>query len=357
MPFTDTAPVERSNIPRLTLAPLFEMVAQFPDASELVINAPGHVLIERSDGQWHRVDSSLINYRSVKAMALALASESKQSFSDSQPVLFATLSTGERLTFVGPPVTPPGIISLTMRLVRNSVRSMSAYDGSDFFERSRRLQAVNVSRYDKSELDQMFIELLLANKLREFLMLAVQKKLTLGIVGDTGSGKTFLMECLIQSIPVQERLLTVESARELQLTLHPNKVQLMYSHFGTGVSGLNADDLMALTKRQKPNRVLLGECIGPEAYVFLNMVISGHPGSITSWHTMSLAAARTRFVLMAREHPNSKLQPTAELEALFDLAMNVMVYVQVEHVDKGDGTFEKRRFISEVWFNPPNALP
>jgi type IV secretion system protein VirB11 len=180
----------------------------------------------------------------------------------------------------------------------------------------------------------------------------VKEKLTMGILGDTGSGKTFLMECLIQSIPKQERLITVESARELQLPDHRNKVQLLYSHFGTGAAALDASTLMAVTKRMKPKRVLLGECIGPEAFVFLNMVVSGHAGSITSWHAKSIHVARERFVLMCREHPDAKLHTPRDLGDLFDLSMDAMVHIAVEEPAPGQDPTKKRRYVSDVWFNP-----
>lgn len=346
-------PAQRSLLLEV-LSPVLDVAGKFRDALELVVNAPGHALVERSTGEWVRVDAPNLTLKQLQAMALAVAKQTSQSFNESKPVLFGTLPTGERLTFVGPPLTAPGIISLTMRLVQNTTRSIAAYEGSEFFERYTWLEEGRVvaRREGLSERDAHLVGLLQARDLKGFLFEAVRHRLTMGIVGDTGSGKTFLMEVLIAGIPVEERLLTVESARELQLPHHSNKVQLAYSHFGTGTAQMDAGDLMAVTKRMKPTRVLLGECIGPEAWTFLNMVISGHLGSITSWHTQSLAVARDRFILMCREHEEAKQHEPKDLERLFNLAMDVMLYIDTERATKEDGSREKRRWVRELSFMP-----
>ena len=343
---------------RSVLSPLFVIAESYPDAEELVVNRPGEAIVERAGGSWETVMAAGLTFNALQAMALALAKSTSQTFSERVPVLFGTLPTGERLTFVGPPAVAPGTISLTMRLVKNTARDMSAYIGTDFFDRYLWLQEEPSSSSATAALDmvngeqQTLVRLLLQRRLRDFLIEAVRKRLTLGILGDTGSGKTFLMECLIQEIPAQERLITIESARELQLPRHRNKVQMLYSHFGTGATSLDASSLMAVTKRMKPKRVLLGECIGPEAFVFLNMVLAGHAGSITSWHAKSIHVARDRFVLMCREHPDAKLHTPPDLADLFDLSMDAMLYIAVEEPPDADDLKQKHRYISDVWFNP-----
>jgi len=335
------------------MAPLFTVASGFPDAEELVVNRPGEVMVH-TRGRWETISAPGITFQSLRGIAHAVAQSTSQAITDKTPVLFGTLPSGERLTFVSPPIVEQGTYSLTMRLVRNVDRQLTAYDGSDFFERSRWIERdqVMASRAQLPEAHVALVGLLAAGKLRDFLVEAVKAKLTMGIMGDTGSGKTFLMECLIQCIPDSERVITIESARELQLPRHANKVQMLYSHFGTGASSLDAAGLMAVTKRMKPNRVILGECIGPEAFVFQNMVVSGHPGSITSWHAKSIQVARERFVLMCREHPDAKAHTPADLRQLFDLTMDIMVFIRAEH-DAEDG--RTCRFVSDVSYDPFRA--
>lgn len=344
---------------RSVLAPLFNVLKDYPDAEELVVNRPGELSIERGDGVWDTVLVTSLTFATLNSMALAVAKHTAQSFNETKPVLFGTLPTGERLTFVGPPAVSPGTISLTMRLVKNAHKRMSSYDGSDFFDRYVWTQKdpVMARLGTLSSTQQQLVELLAGGRLRDFLIEGVKKKLTIGILGETGSGKTFLMECLIQSIPSHERLITVESARELQLPDHRNKVQLLYSHFGTGAAALDAASLMTVTKRMKPSRVLLGECIGPEAFVFVNLVISGHSGPITTFHAKSIEAAKGRFVLMCREHPDAKLHTPQDLGELFDMSMDVLVQIVVDEPtsEEQQAKEKKHRYVSEVWFNPTAA--
>jgi len=344
---------EGGSIVRVVLASLFEVANEYPDAEELAVNQAGEVTIERADGVWVRVKVPGLTYKVLHSMALAVAKSTAQSFNESFPILFGTLPSGERLTFVGPPSTAPGVISLTMRLVRKSVvRTLDAYDGSDFFDRFRWVEDAQLGQRRVAEPARPLVQLLRERKLREFLVSAVRERLTIGVIGDTGSGKTFLMECLIQVIDEDERLITVESARELQLPKHHNKVQLVYSHFGTGAANTDASMLMAVTKRMKPRRVLLGECIGPEAFVFLNMIVSGHPGSITSWHAKGLAVARERFVLMCGQHAEAKLWSPDALRTLFTQAVDVMVYIKVDEPKPGDEGGRKHRYVADVSYAP-----
>jgi|JI6StandDraft_1071083.scaffolds.fasta_scaffold11063_5 type IV secretion system protein VirB11 len=340
-----------------TLGPVADVIRAYPNALELAVNRPGEVQVELDNGTWLGVEAPNVTADTLHSMALAVAKHTAQSFNERNAVLFGTLPGGERLTFVGPPITAPGIVSLTMRLVRNTIRTMSAYDGSDFFDSADWLNRHDVlPRLDELDApDAVLVNLLQHKHLRDFLLMAVRLKRTIGVVGDTGSGKTFLMESLIQTIPTDERLLTIESARELQLPNHPNKVQLAYSHFGTGASALDAAGLSAVTKRMKPSRVLLGECIGKESFTFLDLILSGHPGSLTSWHAISAKLAAQRFVLMCRQHPDAQPYSPPELLNLFALAVDVIVHIAVERT--ADANAPKRRWISDITYNPLRAKP
>jgi hypothetical protein len=117
-----------------TLGPVADVIRAYPNALELAVNRPGEVQVELDNGTWLGVEAPNVTADTLHSMALAVAKHTAQSFNERNAVLFGTLPGGERLTFVGPPITAPGIVSLTMRLVRNTIRTMSAYDGSDFFD-------------------------------------------------------------------------------------------------------------------------------------------------------------------------------------------------------------------------------
>ena len=121
-------------------------------------------------------------------------------------------------------------------------------------------------------------------RIKEFLDLAVRKHRNILIVGKTGSGKTTVTKSLIRSIPAEERLITIEDVHELFLNQHENKVHLFYAREDEGGSKVTPKQALASCLRMKPDRILLAELRGDEAWEFIKSVNTGHPGSISTMH-------------------------------------------------------------------------
>ncbi len=172
------------------------------------------------------------------------------------------------------------------------------------------------------------------------------------MVGDTGSGKTTLMKTLCQDIPLSERLITIEDVRELLLPNHGNCVNLLYSKGGQGVAAVTPADLIAASMRMRPDRVLLAELRGSEAFDFLKLLTTGHSGSITSYHAESCALALERYVLMAKEHKDAAIFDAEGLKRLVRLTIDIIVHMRAEIVTDAKGATLKRRFVSEIHFDP-----
>jgi type IV secretion system protein VirB11 len=172
------------------------------------------------------------------------------------------------------------------------------------------------------------------------------------VVGDTGSGKTTLMKTLCQHIPQSERIITIEDVRELTLPLHDNLVHLLYSKGGQGIASLTPADLIAACMRMRPDRVLLAELRGSEAFDFLKLLTTGHSGSITSYHAESCALALERYVLMAKEHSDAAIFDADGLKRLVRLTLDIIIHVKAESCAQADGGLAKRRYVSEVHFDP-----
>lgn len=138
----------------------------------------------------------------------------------------------------------------------------------------------------------------------EFLRRAVQLKKTIVIARETSSGKTTFMKSLIQEIPSNECLITIEDVPELSLpTNYPNHVRLFYpSEAKEADVPINATILLKSCLRMKPDRILLAELRGNEAFDF----ISGHRGSITSCHAGSCKLAFERLALMMLQNPQGR---------------------------------------------------
>ena len=201
--------------------------------------------------------------------------------------------------------------------------------------------------------DKGLVEALSKRDLKAFFQKAVLHKKNIAVVGETGSGKTTLMKSICQSSPSHERLITIEDVRELVLPSHPNCVHLLYTKGGQGVARITPADLIATTMRMKPDRVLLAELRGSEAFDYLKLLTTGHSGSITSYHAESCALAPDRYVMMCKEHPDAGIFDAASLKRLVTMTIDIVVHVSVELVfDDEGGAVRKDRYISEIGFDP-----
>jgi type IV secretion system protein VirB11 len=130
------------------------------------------------------------------------------------------------------------------------------------------------------------LRLLSSSDYEAFMRLAVRSRKNILVSGPTGSGKTTWTKALIREIPSDERLVTIEDAKELVLDRHPNHVRLFYSKDDQGVARVTPKQLLESCLRMKPDRILLAELRAEEAFDYLRNVNSGHPGSITSVHAV-----------------------------------------------------------------------
>jgi type IV secretion system protein VirB11 len=131
-----------------------------------------------------------------------------------------------------------------------------------------------------------------------FLRNAVVRRKTIVISGGTGTGKTTLLNALVKEIHRSERLLVIEDAPEVRMD-HPNAVGLISVRGDLGEAQVDTDALLAAALRLRPDRILLGELRGREAFAFMRAVNSGHPGSITTIHADSPSGALDQISLLA----------------------------------------------------------
>ena len=125
----------------------------------------------------------------------------------------------------------------------------------------------------------------------------VQARRNILISGGTSSGKTTFLNALLREIPAQERLILIEDTAELAMP-HANGVGLLAVKGELGEARVTADDLLQAALRMRPDRIILGELRGGEAYSFLRAVNTGHPGSITTIHADSPEGAIEQLALI-----------------------------------------------------------
>jgi type IV secretion system protein VirB11 len=146
--------------------------------------------------------------------------------------------------------------------------------------------------------DDELAALLKAGDKTSFLKEAVRARKTIVISGGTSTGKTTLLNALVREIDTRERLMVIEDAPEIRLD-HPNAVGLIAVRGDQGEAQVDADDLLRASLRMRPDRILLGELRGKEAFAFLRAVNSGHPGSLTTVHADTPEGAIDQIALLA----------------------------------------------------------
>jgi pilus assembly protein CpaF len=138
----------------------------------------------------------------------------------------------------------------------------------------------------------------LTPNMAQFLEAAVKARLNIIISGGTGSGKTTLLNTLSAFIPNTERIISIEDAAELQLQQR-QVVQLEARPANLeGKGEITIRDLLRTTLRMRPNRIIIGECRGPEAFDMLQAMNTGHDGSLTTLHANSPRDALSRLEMM-----------------------------------------------------------
>jgi pilus assembly protein CpaF len=145
----------------------------------------------------------------------------------------------------------------------------------------------------------------LDDRIGYFLSCAVAARINTLVVGGTGSGKTTLLNVLASFIPQHERIVTIEDAAELKIK-NPNLVRLETRPASKDVEGITAEVLVKNALRMRPDRIIVGECRGREAWDMLVAMNTGHEGSMTTLHANSAREALRRLegmVLMSTEMP------------------------------------------------------
>ena len=273
------------------LTPLAPWLSR-PDVTDVLINRPGEVWIETTSGVMSREPADQLTEQALQRLARQIAAASHQGVNREHPLLSAALPNGARVQVVAPPATRAGLaLAVRKHLLSDMSLEDLAQDG--LFEQAGRSDPGADAAAD-AELET----LLDAGDPIAFLKAAVARRKTIVISGGTGSGKTTLLNALVKEIPRGERLVVIEDAPEVRMD-HPNAVGLVAVRGGLGEAQVDADALLAAALRLRPDRILLGELRGGEAFAFMRAVNSGHPGSITTVHADSPAGALDQIALLA----------------------------------------------------------
>ncbi len=302
--------------------------------NEISINRPFEAWVEIK-GDMYREELPNFDVEHLKSLGRLIAQSTEQRISEEEPLLSATLPNGFRIQIVFPPACENGNVVMSIRKPSALKWSLDDYEKMGMFENTS-VGAIE----DKNSL--ILAKLLQLNRIKEFISRAVLYKKNIIISGGTSTGKTTFTNAVILSIPHQERLITCEDAREIDLTSHENKVHLLASKGAQGRAKVSTQDLIEACLRLRPERIIVGELRGAEAFSFLRAINTGHPGSISTLHadTPLMAIEQLKMMVMQAGLGLSPAEITSYIKNVID------IIIQLKRGEKG------KRYISEIYYRP-----
>lgn len=263
------------------LGPL-EILLSDKTVNDIMVNSPTQVYVERK-GILQLTDVQFRSEKHVLQIAQRIANHIGRRVDESSPMVDARLKDGSRVNIIIPPLSLEGTTI--------SIRKFSHH---------------TIHLHDMTGTSN------LSAKMFEFLRLAAFSRLNIIISGGTGAGKTTLLNALSELIDPQERIVSIEDAAELKL-MQPHIVRLESRPSNIEGQGMvNIRDLVKNALRMRPDRIIIGECRGAEAFDMLQAMNTGHDGSMSTLHANSAREAINRLenmVLMSgHELPNEAIK-------------------------------------------------
>src|SRR5499427_3447866 len=277
------------------LGPL-EPLLQDDQLTDILVNGPFDVYVERH-GKLEKTQARFRDAQHVVNIAQRIATAVGRRIDEASPMVDARLADGSRVNIVFPPLVLNG-------------------------------GTISIRKFPKRSLtlDTMVRQENLSRPIATFLQIAAHSRLNILISGGTGSGKTTLLNAVSQHIDREERIITIEDAVELRLQ-QPHVVQMETRPPNIeGVGHIPQRELVRNALRMRPDRIIVGEVRGPEAFDMLQAMNTGHDGSMSTVHANSPRDALFRLenmVLLA----NFNL-PLRAVRMHIASAVNLIVHIE-----------------------------
>ena len=273
------------------------------NVTEIMVNGPSEIYAE-IDGKIIKDTSvSFINDRHIERTIQRLIQPLGRTIDSTNPMVDSRLRDGSRINAVLPPLSVNGPV-ITIRKFKRNMTSI----------------------------DDLLRVGTMTTLMAKFLDAAVRGKLNIIVCGGTGSGKTTLLNILSSFIDDNERIITIEDAAELKLGHeHVISLETRNSNYSVG-NVITVRDLVINALRMRPDRIIVGECRGKEAFDMLQAMNTGHDGSLTTLHANSPVDALNRLetlVLMSGIDI-----PIKAVREYIENAINLVVNIQRMHDGK-----------------------
>lgn len=297
---------------------VLEYLLKDDEITEIMINGPNNIFIEKN-GEINQFNGNFTSEERLRDVIQQIVAGVNRRVNETSPIVDTRLKDGSRVNVVLSPVALNGPV-VTIRKFGKHPLTM---------DRLIEIGAINRTAAD-------------------FLKILVQSKYNLFICGGTGSGKTTFLNALSNYIPKNERIITIEDSAELKINGIKNLVSLEVKQENTeGENGILIRDLIKSSLRMRPDRIIIGEVRGEEAFDLLSALNTGHDGSLSTGHANNSKDMLKRLetmVLMGIDMPldgikgqiASGIDIIIHLSRLRDKSRRVMEIVEVGEYESGE---------------------
>jgi pilus assembly protein CpaF len=248
---------------------VIQELVEDPAVTEIMVNGPQHIFYEKA-GRIYQWEGQFQSEERLMDILQQIVAKHNRVINLSAPIVDSRLEDGSRVNIVLSPIS---------------------IDGS----------ALTIRKFPEHPLTmQQLIQMgALSEEAAVLLQKLVKARYSIIVSGGTGSGKTTFLNALSQYIPNDERIITIEDSAELQIQEIPNLVRLETRNSNTeGVAAITIRDLIRSALRMRPDRIIVGECRGAEAFDMLQAFNTGHDGSLSTAHANSSRDILSRLEMM-----------------------------------------------------------
>ena len=292
--------------------------------TEIMINSHKEIFVERSN-HMERWQQAIESEEKLEDIIQQIVSRINRRVNTSSPIADARLPDGSRVHIVLPPIALKGS-TITIRKFPEPIE----------MEKMLRLRTIS-------------------QEAAEFMKKMVCAGYNIFISGGTSSGKSTFLNALSGYIPADERVITIEDSAELQIRHIPNLVRLETRDKNSeGQGEITMTMLIKASLRMRPDRIIIGEVRGAEAFDMLSAMNTGHDGSLSTGHANSTADMLTRLesmILMAAELPLSaiKNQIAAGLDIMVHLTRLPNKSRRVTEISEIDGVIDGEIRLNKIF--------
>ena len=300
--------------------------------TEIMVNAPDQIYVE-VDGRVVLDESvSFINEKHIIRTIQRIVQPLGRTIDAANPMVDARLRDGSRLNAIIPPLSLKGPV-LTIRKFAKDLESI----------------------------DDLLLKGALTNDMAIFLECCVKAKLNILISGGTGTGKTTLLNILSGFIGEDERIITIEDAAELRLKQkHVISLETRASNY-EGEGEVTIRDLVRNSLRMRPDRIIVGEVRGKEAFDMMQAMNTGHEGSITTLHANGPIDAMNRMETMIMM--NEMSIPVSAIRGYIENAIDIIVQIdrlsdgrrKITNISEVDGIRDGNIVVREIFYYRQNG--